>query len=142
MSIQLLGHLISSHLHLRSIYYNALISKVKAILTIGRLMLASDEGCNHLCHSSERYFLGIKEVPSLPLIVDRDICRLRLLSWNGSIKISVHEMIGHFHGSVSDVRIELELGDLRLGLKWLETSLGSWDLWLRNRVSLVTFEES
>lgn len=139
MTIDFLVHLISSYLDLGSIYNDAFVAHVKAVLTVARLVLPADKNSDHLSHAPERYFLSIKEVPCLTLIMHGNICGLWGLAGHNTIHVSVEKVIGHLHGSVTNVGIELELSELGLGLE----SLGyfRWQSLLGNRVSLLIAKE-
>ena len=139
MAVDLLIHLIPSDLHLGSIYDDALISHVEAVVGITGLVLAADENSYHLCHAAERHFLGIKKVPCLPSMMNGHICRLWGLSRHYAVHVSVKQVIRHLHGLLTDVGVELHLSEFGLGHKPL-CDLTRLRL-LGNRVSLLVAEE-
>ena len=74
VAVDLLIHLVPSDLDFGGINDDALISHVEAVVGIAWLVLATDENSYHLCHATERHFLGIKKVPCLPSMMDGHIC--------------------------------------------------------------------
>lgn len=73
MAVDLLIHLVPCDLDLGCIHDDALISHVETVVGIAWLVLATDENSYHLCHATERHFLGIKKVPCLPCMMNGHI---------------------------------------------------------------------
>jgi hypothetical protein len=139
VAVYFLIHLVPSDLHLGGIHYDALISHVEAVVGIPGLVLAADEYSDHLCHATERHFLGIKKVPCLPSMMDGHISRLWGLTRHYAVHVSVEQVIRHLHGLLTDVGVELHLSEFGLRHEPLG-DLTRLRL-LGNRVSLLVAEE-